>query len=586
VVHLPFSILFLLLACFELSGQPARRRAVPVAASSVIQFPRNTPVELRALLRKLTIREMVAQLVIVPFYGDNPASKRRDYQEYLRLVRQTGVGGLILLNRVQGGVVRQAEPFAVAAFLNRMQKLAKVPLVVGGDFERGSSMRFQNTTKFPHAMAYGAANNLEATRKTGAATAREARALGFHWVFAPVADVNNNPDNPIINTRSFGEDPKLVAAHVKAFIDGAHAAKRDGILVTVKHFPGQGDTAVDTHMGLAKVTGDRVRLDSLELLPFREAIAGGVDAVMTGHLSVPAIEDRDIPATISNKVIQGLLRKELGFEGLAISDAMDMQGMTRQFSSGEAAVRAIEAGLDVLLIPANADAAIRGVMEALKSGRLKAARIHQSVIKVLSAKHRLGLFQKRLVNLEEISEQIDSPDFADLAQSVAEQALSTFKNDRGILPLRDPANACLVALAENRNTNSGKRMIEEALARAPRMRTLWLDPTLKPADFAETASQLNSCSTIVVAAFVTATSFRGDVALPLVFSDFVDGLIAGDKPVVFCALGSPYLLRKVPNATAQVATFSTTVTSESALIRGLFGEVPMGAKSPVTVNAP
>jgi len=239
-----------------------------------------------------------------------------------------------------------------------------------------------------------------------------------------------------------------------------------------------------------------------------------------------------------------------------------------------------------LLIPASADGAIKGLMDAVANRRITANRIHQSVAKILTAKHKLGLFQNRLVNLEAISEQIDAPEFSDLAQSVAEQALSTMKNEKGLVPLRDASSSCLITLAENRQSSSGKRMIEEALARAPKMRTIWLDPTLKPADLTETASQLGNCSTIVIAAFVAAASFRGDVALAPVFATFVDQVMALSKPVVFCAVGSPYLLRKVPMADAQVATFSTTVTSEAALIRGLFGEVPMGARSPVTISAP
>lgn len=561
----------------------AATKARPVPVASPIHYPRNTPTEVKLLMRKLTTREMVAQMVIIPFYGDNPSRKRREYQEFLRLVKQTGVGGLILLNRVQNGQVRQAEPVAVAAFLNRMQKEAKLPLIVGGDFERGASMRISNTTKFPHAMAYGAANDLVATYRTGAATAREARAIGFHWVFAPVADVNNNPDNPIINTRSFGENPARVAAHVKAFIEGAHESKRDGILVTVKHFPGHGDTATDTHIGLARITGDRERLDRLELVPFKAAIAANVDGVMTGHLSVPSLEDQEVPATVSAKIMTGLLRKELGFEGLAITDAMDMQGLIKQFPGGEAAVRAIEAGVDVLLIPSNADVAIRGVVDAVASGRISQDRLHQSVVKILNAKHRLGLMQNRLVNLEEISEQVDSPEFADLAQSVAEKALATIKNDNGILPLRTPATACLVALSEGRQSNSGKRMIEEALARAPKMKTMWLDPTLSADDLAESARQLEPCSVVVVAAFVVSASFRGDVALASNFQVFVDALLIQPAPVVLCAVGSPYVLRRFPQAAATVATFSTVVTSESALIRGLFGEVPMSARPPVTI---
>ncbi len=560
-----------------------KTRTVSAPAALPIHFPRQTPIEVRNALRKMTLREMVAQLVVIPFYGDNPARKRREYQDFLRLVKQTGVGGLILLNRVQNGVVRNAEPLAVAAFLNRMQKEAKLPLIVGGDFERGASMRVSNTARFPHAMAFGAANDLAATRATGAATAREARALGVHWVFAPVADVNNNPDNPIINTRSFGEDPKLVAAHVKAFIEGAHAAKRDGILVTVKHFPGHGDTATDTHIGLARITADRTRLDALELIPFQAAIAAGVDGIMTGHLAVPALEEQEIPATISQKVVSGLLRKELGYEGLIVTDAMDMQGLTKQFPPGEAAVRALEAGVNVLLVPTNPDLAIKGVLEAIASGRLGAERIHASVIQLLSAKHRLGLFQNRLVNVEEVSEQIDAPELQELAQRVAEKALALVKNEGAEIPLREPASACLVTLAEGRYSTSGKRMIEEVLARAPKMKTLWLDASLKAAELEEFVTQLEPCRAIVIAAFVSAASYRGDVSLPGNYTAFVEAVLRGGKPVVFCALGSPYVLRKFPQAAAQAATFSTTVTSELALVRGLFGEVPMKATPPVTI---
>jgi beta-N-acetylhexosaminidase len=577
-------LLFSLVGLMLLPAAPKRpARPAPQAAAGAIVFPKTTPQEVRNAMRRMTLREMAAQLVIVPFYGDNPASKRREYQEYLRLVKQTGVGGLILLNRVQGGLVRNAEPFAVASFLNRMQREAKLPLIVGGDFERGASMRVSSTTKFPHAMAYGAANDLTATRQTGAATAREARALGVHWVFAPVADVNNNPDNPIINTRSFGEDPARVAAHVKAFIEGAHEAKREGIMVTVKHFPGHGDTATDTHLGLAKITADRPRLEQLEFVPFKAAIGAGVDGVMTGHLNVPALEEQEIPATVSPKVITGILRKELGYEGMIVTDAMDMQGLTKQFPAGEAAVRALEAGVDVLLIPTNADAAIRGVVDAVSSRRLKAERVQQSVIKILTAKHRLGLFQKRLVNLEQISEQIDSPEYAELAQRVAEKALSVVKNDSGLLPLRDASGACLVTLSENRLSNSGKRMIEESLARSPKMRTVWLDPTIKTQDLLETAESLSGCTATVVAAFVAVASSRGEVALQGNYGVFVDALLRGKSPVVMVAMGSPYLLRKFSAAAGTVAAYSTTVTSEIAVVRGLFGEVPMAAAPPVTI---
>jgi beta-N-acetylhexosaminidase len=207
-------------------------------------------------LLSLTLREKVAQLIFVPFTGSAPSTRSHEYQRVARLVRDAKVGGLVLVNWTQGRVTQRAEPYALAAFVNRMQKLAQVPLLVSGDFERGASMRVNGVTAFPHAMAFGAADDIDLTRRQGEITAREARALGVHWVFHPVADVNNNPDNPIINIRSFGEDPVLVSRHVAAFIHGAQSALSTPVLTSAKHFPGHGDTAVDTHLKLATISLD------------------------------------------------------------------------------------------------------------------------------------------------------------------------------------------------------------------------------------------------------------------------------------------------------------------------------------------
>src|SRR5690348_4981105 len=240
-----------------------------------------------------------------------------------------------------------------------MQQLTRVPLLVGGDFERGASMRIDGTTVFPHAMAFGAAGDPALTRYEGEVTAREARAIGVHWIYYPVADVNNNPDNPIINIRSFGENPADVATHVRAFIEGAHSDRKNYVLTTAKHFPGHGDTAVDTHVGLATIPADRERLEHLELVPFRAAIEAGVDAIMTAHIAVPAISPPDLPATLSPAILTKLLRQEMGFKGLVVTDALEMGGIAKGYNSGEAAVRALEAGADTLLMPADPEAAVK-----------------------------------------------------------------------------------------------------------------------------------------------------------------------------------------------------------------------------------
>ena len=296
--------------------------------------------------RLLSLREKVAQLIVVPFYGEAPHPQSQDFATCLHWVRDLRIGGLVLMNRVQSGLVRHCEPHALAAFLNRMQRIARIPLLVAADFERGASMRVSSQTLFPHALAFAATRDLSASRYEGAATARQARALGVHWILAPVADVNNNPDNPIINIRSYGQDPQEVAAHVTAFIEGAQSESRQPVLTTAKHFPGHGDTATDTHLGLAVLPADRARLENTELPPFRAAIRQGVDAVMSAHIAVPALDAPETPSTLSSAVLTGLLRNELGFRGLIVTDALDMQGVANQWSPGEAAVKALEAGAE------------------------------------------------------------------------------------------------------------------------------------------------------------------------------------------------------------------------------------------------
>lgn len=536
----------------------------------------------RKWLRGMSLRERVAQLVMVPFYGDSPGSRTPEWKQYERLAREVRVGGLVLLNRVQSGGVRNAEPHATAAFLNRMQRRARVPLIVAGDFERGASMRVAGAARFPYAMAYGAAGDVERTRALGAATARQARALGIHWLFVPVADVNNNPDNPIINTRSYGEDPIAVARHVRAFIEGAHSDPHHSVLVTVKHFPGHGDTAVDTHLGLATVTMDRARLDRVEFVPFREAIAAGVDAVMTAHMAAPALEPQPVPATVSKAILTGLLRGEFGFRGLITTDAMDMQGLTSQFPGAEAAVRAIEAGADLLLVPPDAEQAIDGVVAAVQSGRISARRIEESALRILEAKASLGLRKGRLVDVEAVGDAIDAPDDMERAQADSDAALTLVKNEGALLPLRNPGAACWILLTENRYGTQGRRFLDELRSRAPKAGVMLLDPLLPASEVEAAAARAAACETVVIGAYASVAAYRGDVALPGGFPKLVESIAAG-KPVVLVSFGNPYLLRKFPGVASYLATYSTMSTAETSAVRALFGEIAIRGKLPVSI---
>jgi beta-N-acetylhexosaminidase len=538
----------------------------------------------RRWMKGMTLRDEVAQLVFVAFPGAAPHTRSREYLRFLRLIRDVKVGGLILTNTANGGrTIQHAEPYALAAFLNRVQRIAKVPLLVGGDFERGASMRVAGTTVFPHAMAFGAAGDPEFSRFEGQVTAREARALGVHWVYYPVADVNINPDNPVLNIRSFGEDPQAVAAQVAAFIEGAHSDPHNYVLTTAKHFPGHGDTSVDSHLNLATVPASRERLESVELVPFRAAIAAGTDAVMTAHVAVPALAPPDLPATLSPAILTGLLRGELGFKGLIITDALDMGGIVKGFPAGDAAVRAIEAGADTLLMPADAEAAIRAVVAAVENGRIKRRRIEESVVKILAAKEKVGLDRKRFVNVEGLGDVINSPEANEEAQQVAERAVTLVRNEGGVLPLAAPERACFLALAESRDSNEGQTFSQEVRARLAHATVTTLDPSLSRADVDAALARLTPCETYVVAAFASVTAYQGSLGLGGDLPHAMETLTASAKPLVLVALGNPYLLRSFPSVAAYLATFSSVAPSEAAAVNALWGEIDIRGHLPVSI---
>lgn len=536
------------------------------------------------LIRSLSLHDRIAQLIIVRGYGDYPSSKDPEYLRFLRWLRDDRVGGFIVAGRIRNGNVISAQPFEMAAFINKMQKGAKTPLLVASDFERGASARVSGTPRFPYLMAFGAANDLEATKELGRATAHEAHAVGVNWVFAPDADVNNNPDNPIINVRSFGEDPATVASHVGAFIDGAHSDPASYVLVTPKHFPGHGDTAEDSHMQLAKLDQTRERIESLELVPFRSAVKHGADAIMTAHLSIPAFDPQPTPATLSTNILTGLLRNELGFTGLVVTDAMEMQGITSLYSQGDAAVRAIEAGADVLLMPLDPGACIRALMAAVASGRISRARIDASAAKVMAAKYRVGVFRNRSVNLDTLSDQLDNPKGDQLAQRVANEAVTLVKDEKHLFPAPSGSGTCLIVLGESTFTQRGETLVSELQRRGMRDLKIYVVTPVVPEKVLQSiVDDTAQCTQIYAASFVTVAANRGNVTLEGGLGSFLTKLIHGAPPVALISLGSPYLLRDFRDVSAYAATFSTTSTSEIAAARLILGDIPITGTMPVSI---
>lgn len=542
-----------------------------------------TPGAVRKWMRSMSLRDKVAQLIVMPIYAEPANTRSATFRKYQHYVRDLRIGGVIVTGYSVNGGVRNAEPYALAATLNRLQKMARTPLLVGADFERGASMRVSSTTLWPYNMAFTAAKDLADATYEGAETARDARAMGVNWIFAPVSDVNNNPDNPIINIRSYGENPAEVASYVEAYIAGAHSDAKNPVLVTAKHFPGHGDTAEDSHLGLARLEADQARIESVELVPFRAAIAAGVDAVMTAHLAVPALDPENQPATVSAKILTGVLKDELNFHGIVVTDAMDMQGLASLYDTGESAVRALEAGSDVLLMPRSAEQAINGVLQAVQSGRLTRQRIDDSVAKVLSAKARLGLTKKKIVNLEQIADIVGSPEAEEHAQDVADRSVTLVKDAGDNLPLRHPESTCLIALTESRRSQQGQHLIDEAKKRAPNLTTMLLDAGMTKSDLDQASEKALHCSDIVVAAYVTVSAYRGNVALAGNYPDFLNSLIAGKAAVTLVSLGNPYLVRSFPNVSAYLTTYSPTPTSETAVAKAMFGEISITGRLPVTI---
>lgn len=532
---------------------------------------------------QLSLHDRIAQLIVVRGYGDFPADSDPEYKRFRHWIEVDHVGGFIVAGRIRNGNVIPAQPFEMAAFINRTQRESKLPLLVASDFERGASMRVAGTARFPYLMAFGAARDRQAVRELGAATAREARALGVTWVFAPDADVNNNPDNPVINIRSFGEDPDAVSNAVAAFIEGAHSDAANYVLLSAKHFPGHGDTAEDSHMQLARLDKPKDRIEQVELQPFRSAIEHGIDSIMTAHLAVPAFEPQPIPATVSHKILTDLLRGELNFKGIIVTDAMEMKGVAALYSNGEAAVRAIEAGADVLLMPTDPGGCIEAIEEAVKSGRLSSERIDASVTKILAAKERTGLFSNRLVNLDEITARLDASKLDTLAESVAEHAITLVKDDQHLFPLPAAAAPCLVVLGEGSFSTRGEVLARELAHRAPTLQVFPATSAMPEGLLSAYVAQTSTCKQIYVAAFVTVAANRGSVNLEGGLGGLLSALVKGPAPVALISFGNPYLLKDFPGVTAYAATFSTASTSERAVARAIAGEISISGKMPVSI---
>jgi beta-N-acetylhexosaminidase len=547
-------------------------------------------------LAALSLDQRIGQLVMSGLDSTWLATDSAAFEALAERVERQHVGGFVvfggaepvpgvLLNPTYASVVL-GNPLAAASTLNRLQRRAALPLLNSGDFEFGVGMRIEGATQFPRAMAFGAAGDERLAEEAGRITALEMRAVGVHVNFAPVADVNNNPRNPVINTRSFGEDPARVGALAAAFVRGL---QRGGVIATLKHFPGHGDTDVDTHLGLATVPHDRARLDAVELAPFRLAFREA-GAVMVGHLEMPAVED-GVPATFSRRAIEGLLRDEFGFRGLVITDALRMDAIAKMVAPGEAAVRALEAGNDVVLLPADDHAAVRAIREALDRGRLNPQRLDASVRRVLEAKAQLGLHQERVVDLERVADVVGGRAHRAVADAVGERSITLVRDEGGAVPLRLARTAQVLHLSVL-DSPGGWRTGAPGRALVPQLRARWPSLTAIELSNRSTASEIELVramaprfDAISVAVYARAASGPGRLELPPLVASLLRDLARGApaRPLVTAFFGNPYLAASLPDLPAVLLAYDLGDVAERSAVRAIAGEARIGGRLPVGI---
>ena len=528
----------------------------------------------KTAMAKLTLREKIGQLIQVRAAGRFINRNSPPFQELADAVRRNHIGGITLF---------AGDVYESAMLMNELQRMSTLPLFVAADFERGVSFRITDTTSFPWNMAVGASGSEEFAYREGAVTAQEARALGVHWIFAPVMDVNNNPDNPVINIRSYGEDPGLVARLGSAFIKGA---RDNGVMTTAKHFPGHGDTATDSHIGLAVIQSDKARLDAVEMVPFRSAVAAGVDSIMTAHVAVPKVTgETDIPATLSPKILTDLLRGDLRFQGLVVTDALEMGGITNRYWTGLACIKALQAGADMLLLPLDTDVAINEVMRAVQLGAIDEARIDASVTRILTYKTRLNLHKDRTVALENIEEIVATPENQKLAQEMSDRSVTLLKDDAHILPLNplSPPKIYSLVLSSDLDTSPAAAFQAEMRKRFPTARTDAVDSRI-PGDLAERILRnAGEAEVIVCATLVRVVSGKGNIAIPDSQRALLDKIIGSRKPVIWIAFGNPYQFKLYPDVSAYLCTFGYSDGAYIAAAKALSGEIAITGKTPVTI---
>jgi beta-N-acetylhexosaminidase len=552
-----------------------------------------------ATLKKMTLDDKVGQLLVSSFGSEYLSTDSREFDALVKSIHEYRIGGFhvfggaeptpdVLLDANYGSVTL-GQPLAAASLLNRLQAIASYPLLNSADFETGAGFRLEGATAFPRNMAFGAAADERLAYEAGRITAMESRAIGVQVNFAPVVDVNNNPRNPVINTRSYGEDPGEVGRLGSAYVRGLQAG---GMIATLKHFPGHGDTDVDSHLGLPIIKDPRETLDRTEFPPFKAGIAAGAGAVMTAHIEMPALDPSpNTPTTLSEKIVTGVLRREMGFGGLIYTDSMGMAGVTALYKPGDAAVRAIKAGNDIVLHSPDDSAAFAGIKAAVQSGEIPPARLDASVERVLRAKARAGLHRARLVNLDALPNIVGGRAHQAVADEVSQRSITLLKDERHQVPLNVAKDAQILYLSVL-DSPGGWRIGAPSRAFIPELKRRWPGVTSVELTERSTANELELVramapryDAVIASVFVRAASGSGRMDLPANMQGLLRTIARqteqSRKPFITILFGNPYTATFLPDVPAMLLTYDFYDRAERSAVKALAGEAPITGKLPI-----
>jgi len=539
----------------------------PVTDQKLPYFQQPASELVKNKLANMTLREKIAQMIIASAIPQEYQDGSSDVKKFKKLCEETKVGGFIFFKGGSSDYVKLA---------NKLQSYSDVPLLMSADFERGTKMRVTDGALFPNNMAIGAADNKELCYKMGLEIARETRLLGIHQNYSPVGDVNNNPNNPIINVRSFGEDPQLVSRMSEAMIKGLQDGK---VIATAKHFPGHGDTDIDSHNDLPQLNFTMDRMNSIELIPFKNAITNNVMSVMIAHLAFPELETQpNIPASLSPAIVQGLLIEQMGFGGLVVTDALNMKGITKYFSTSEVAVMCVNAGIDLILMPLDEVKTLNAIESAVNSGQISEERITRSAEKILKAKEWLGLFENRMVQEADVYKSINTMQANEIAQQLADESITLVKDDNNIMPYKNLAagKTAIVIISEGGEVDNTSYL-----------KSIGPDYFKDCSFFSSSvsASDLNEYDNIVVAVYAKVRFGTGKISISANNVDLINRLNSLNKNVAVVSLGNPYLLKEFPTTPVYICAYGDSDFSIKAALRALTSEIKFKGKLPVTITS-